>query len=160
MDKEKILQLIIKKLTGDLAILLQAARAAHAASVHEENKPDNEYDTLSLEASYIAQGQANRASEIRFALESYKNLALKKFGEDSGICLSALVLIEAEDASTMLVFMGPEAGGLKVEHEGAEIIVITPNAPLGKALIGKCAGDPVQMRIGKTQRKFEIVEVW
>lgn len=160
MDKEKILQCIIKKLTEDLTILLQAARAAHAASVHEENKPDNEYDTLSLEASYIAQGQANRASEIRFALEAYKNFVLKKLGEDCGICLSALVQIAAEDAPAMWVFMGPEAGGLKVAHDGAEIIVITPNAPLGKALIGKCAGDQVLLQIGKTQREFEIIEVW
>ena len=43
MDKEKIRQLIIKKLSEDLTILLQAARAAHAASVNEENKAENEY---------------------------------------------------------------------------------------------------------------------
>jgi len=159
MDKEKIRQLIIKKLSEDLRIVLQAARAAHAASVHEENKAENEYDTLSLEASYIAQGQANRASEIRLALASYKNLALKKFGEDSGIGLSALVLIAAENAPAMRVFMGPEAGGLKVEHEGAEIIVITSKAPLGQALIGKCVGDQVQMGTGRTQRELEILEV-
>ena len=144
----------------DLTILLQAARAAHAASVHEETRAESEYDTLSLEASYIAQGQANRAREIQFALESYKNLALKKLGEDSGICLSALVLLAAEDAPAMRVFVGPEAGGLKVVHEGAEIIVITPAAPLGQALIGKCVGDLVQLRTGKTERELEIIEVW
>jgi len=40
---EKIRQLIIKKLSEDFTILLQAARAAHAASVNEENKAENEY---------------------------------------------------------------------------------------------------------------------
>ena len=45
---------------------------AHAAATHEECQPDNKYDTTALEASYLAQGQANRAQEIRQGLEAYR----------------------------------------------------------------------------------------
>lgn len=128
---------------------------AHEAAIHEENIPDNKYDTLSLEASYVAQGQANRAREIKLALNAYRNLALQQFDEGTPIRLTALVTVEADDGSAKTVFIGPQEGGLKLESEGEEIMVITAGSPLGNALIGRRAGDEV--RIGKTE--YQIVAV-
>jgi len=56
MPKAQILKLIIQQLSHDLAVQFGAAKTAHEASIHEENIPDNKYDTLGLEASYVAQG--------------------------------------------------------------------------------------------------------
>ncbi len=74
MKKELLLNRIITILTEDLKILTAAAKTAHAAATHEECVPDNKYDTTGLEASYVAQGQANRAQEIRQTLELYRAL--------------------------------------------------------------------------------------
>jgi len=157
--KERILYLIIEKLSADFAVVFNAAKAAHEASIHEENIPDNKYETLSLEASYVAQGQANRAQEIKIALDTYKKLSLQHFAEDVPIRLTALVTLEAGDGTEKTVFIGPEAGGLKVEDGGVETIVITPNSPLGEGLIGKVAGDSVDVGRGNAKSVFEIVEV-
>jgi transcription elongation GreA/GreB family factor len=133
-----------------------AAKTAHEASIHEENIPDNKYDTLSLEASYVAQGQANRAQELKRALHSYQTLTLQQFDADAQIRLTALVTLEAEDGETRTLFIGPQEGGLKLETDGEEIVVITAGSPLGNELIGKCVGDLVN--IGS--RDFEIVRVY
>src|ERR1039457_3158555 len=85
MDKLRIFQLIIERIAHGQAILFNAAKTAHEASIHEENIADNKYDTLGLEASYVAQGQANRAQEIKLALESYKKLTLQSFDEEATI---------------------------------------------------------------------------
>ena len=69
MTKELMIQEIISALSADLTVFSSAARAAHEAATHAECLPDNKYDTTALEASYIAQGQANRAQEIRAAIE-------------------------------------------------------------------------------------------
>lgn len=159
MEKALILRRIIESLSEDLAVLLKAAKTAHEASVHEENIPDNKYDTLGLEASYIAQGQANRAQEIKAAVEAYRNLSLQSFAANSSIRLTALVTLEAEDGTTRAVFIGPEAGGLKIKEDGREVTVITPHSPLGRELIGKVVGDLVTMRVRQTGKEFEIVEV-
>ena len=103
----------------------------------------------------MAQGQANRAQELKRALHSYQTLALQQFNADSQIRLTALVALEAEDGETRMLFIGPQEGGLKIETEGEEIVVITPGSPLGNALIGKCVGDTVY--IGN--KDFEIVSV-
>jgi len=151
----RIHQLITERLAADLAVFSVAAKTAHEASIHEDNIPDNKYDTLSLEASYVAQGQANRAQELKRALHAYRALALQQFGEDAPIRLTALVTLEAQDGETRTLFIGPQEGGLKIQAEGGEILVITAGSPLGTDLIGKCAGDVVT--IGK--KEFEIVEV-
>ncbi len=158
MNKARILGLIIEQLARDLEVLFSAAKTAHEAATHEENAPDNKYDTLSLEASYVAQGQANRAQEIKVALEVYKNLSLRHFEGDNPIRLGALVSLTAE-ASTRTVFIGPLEGGLKVQLGGIEVMVITPGSPLGKGLIGKVVGDCVTVGVGDSETEFEIVAV-
>jgi transcription elongation GreA/GreB family factor len=158
MTKEKILQLIIRQLSEDLAVLFQAAKTAHAASIHEENLPDNEYDTLGLEASYLAQAQANRAQEIKAALASYKGLALRHFDGDAPIRLTALVTLQGEDGLRTL-FIGPQAGGLKISENGEEVLIITPHSPVGQELIGRSCGEVVNLRGAPADKEFEIVGV-
>ena len=157
--KKLIHQLIIDRLAADLAVFSVAAKTAHEASIHEENIPDNKYDTLSLEASYVAQGQANRAQEIKRALHAYRTLTLLHFEGDAPIRLTALVTLEAEDGETRMLFIGPEEGGLKLNLDGEEVLVITPGSPLGRDLIGKCVGDSVNLGINRLKRDFEIVRV-
>jgi len=159
MHKDALLEKIITTLTADLAVLTEAARTAHAAATHAECLPDNKYDTTGLEASYIAQGQANRAQEIRQALEHYRNLALRAFDATTPIRLTAAVAIEADDGSCRQVFLGPDAGGLKLTVAGVEVVVITPESPLGRALLGKVCGDEIQIGSGKERKVFTVVDV-
>lgn len=161
MIKTELLQSIIKTLETDLAILLQAARTAHAAATHEENIPDNKYATLGLEASYLAQAQANRAQEISVALDAYRRLQLQRFGDGAPIRLTALVTLEGADGSIRRLFLGPEAGGLKISAAGGEVLVITPGSPLGRTLLGQTVGDLVNIGPGMEGegREFEILAV-
>ena len=161
MNKPDLLRLIIEQLTHDLAVQFNAALAAHEASTHEENIPDNKYETLALEASYVAQGQANRAQEIRRALETYKQLTLQNYDDNSTIGLTALVSLSGDDDTTRTVFIGPLEGGMKIVEPltGTEIVVITPASPLGRDLMGKAVGDLVRIEVGTTAREFEIAGV-
>jgi len=161
MHKTDLLRLIIEQLTHDLSVQFNAALAAHEASTHEENIPDNKYETLALEASYVAQGQTNRAQEIRRALETYKQLTLQQFDDSSAIGLTALVTLTGEDDTSRTFFIGPLEGGMKLvdNQTGDEIVVITPASPLGRQLIGRGVGDPVRLRVGTADKEFEIVRV-
>ncbi|MGE4579938.1 MAG: transcription elongation factor GreAB [Desulfuromonadales bacterium] len=159
MNKHQLLQQIIATLQADLAVFSLAARTAHAAATHEECQPDNKYDTTALEASYIAQGQANRAQDIRAALATYSKLELRTFDDNTPIRLTALVTLEGEDGVRRQVFIGPEAGGLKISDGDDEIVVITPASPMGRSLIGKCVGDEVQTGSAGVRKSLSIEEV-
>ena len=145
MTKQQLVTTIIRQLQGDLDLFTSAARTAHAAATHEECQPDNKYDTTALEASYIAQGQANRAQEIRQSLESYRSLALQEFDETTPIRLTALVTLEDEEGAERRLFIGPQAGGMKIADPDGEIVVITPASPLGRRLLGLLVGDELRV---------------
>jgi len=159
MNKQAILDQIIRRLEADADLLLQAARTAHAAATHEENIPDNKYATLALEASYLAQGQANRAQELALALEAYRQLPLQEFSDRTPIRLTALVLLEDEAGEERRVFLGPAAGGLKLETGEGEVMVITPESPLGQQLIGLRCGEGCELEVAGRRKEYEIVAV-
>jgi transcription elongation GreA/GreB family factor len=159
MTKQMLIQSIITTLEADLALFVSAAKTAHEAATHKECLPDNKYDTTALEASYLAQGQANRAQEIRACLENYRGLTLKTFDNETPIRLTALITVEDTDGGIRRLFLGPQAGGLKVSDEDGEIVVITPGSPLGRALIGCMAGDEVTVGEGATAVAFTVISV-
>lgn len=159
MTKEQLIQEIISALSADLTVFSTAARAAHEAATHSECLPDNKYDTTALEASYIAQGQANRAQEIRVALESYRTLTLHTFDDDMPIRLTALVTLEGEEGNLRRIFLGPQGGGKTIADGDGEIVVITPGSPLGRALLGLRTGDEVRAGSDAATTSFTIVAV-
>ena len=116
-------------------------------------------DQLSLESSYLAQGQANRAQDIRFAIDADHPLSLRPFDDNSVIAVTARVTLEAEEGRQMTVFLGPQAGGVTVAAHGCEVVVMTPSSPLGKGLLGKALGDTVELRIDEVKKELEIIEV-
>jgi transcription elongation GreA/GreB family factor len=159
MTKPQLLQTIIATLEADQALFTTAARRAHEAATHEECLPDNKYDTTALEASYIAQGQANRAQEIRQSLEVYRALPLQDFTEATPIRLTALVTLEDEAGNERRFFLGPRDGGMKIPDSAGEIVVITPASPLGRALLGRQVGDELQVGDGPAGATHTIVAV-
>lgn len=159
MTKERMIQEIIAVLSADLLVLTTAAMAAHAAATHAECLPDNKYDTTALEASYIAQGQANRAQEIRIALESYRTLSLQVFGDDVPIRLTSMVTLEGRAGDVRRFFLGPWSGGMKIADQDGDIVVITPGSPLGRSLLGLQTGDEVRAGNDAAAELFTIIAV-
>ncbi|TLM63671.1 MAG: transcription elongation factor GreAB [Deltaproteobacteria bacterium] len=159
MTKPQLVVAIIARLESDLALFTAAARQAHAAATHEECQPDNKYDTTALEASYLAQGQANRAQEIRQGVEAYRALELQAFDADTPIRQSALVTLADAAGGERRLFIGPRAGGMKLADPAGEIVVITPASPLGKRLLGLTVGDELPGPDAGTGTRYTVVAV-
>ena len=157
MDKQRVYQLILDRLGEDLEVAVNAARTAHEAATHVENIAENKYDTLGLEASYLAAGQSRRVEEIRQALGLFRNLVLRDFEEEQGIQPSALVELVDADGQHKWVFLGPDAAGVKVVLDGTEVLVITPRAPLGGSLLNRSPGDELEIGAGRARQIYEII---
>jgi transcription elongation GreA/GreB family factor len=158
MNKSTIIQKIIARLTNELEIYFRAAQFARAEATHESSKAENKYDTRGLEASYLARGQSKQAAEIEAAIAEFEKLPIKKFGTDEPIGLGALVELE-HGGENSYYFIGPRAGGTEVSHDKKEILVITPQSPLGEQIMGKKSGDQPQLNFGVAKRPARIVRV-
>jgi transcription elongation GreA/GreB family factor len=157
MNKAELQQQVIARLTEDLLQAQQAAQTAYETATHEENIAENKYDTLGLEASYLATGQARRAEEIRRTLAAWKQLSLRPYAAETGIQLGALVWLSDPHGTELCVFIGPDGAGLKLSFAGHDVQVISPRSPLGQRLIGRTAGDEVELCIAKTTQTLEVL---
>lgn len=144
MEKAAIRLQILHQLEQDRDLALAAALTARDAATHEENIAENKYDTLALEAGYLAEGQSRRLQEIIAGLHAWQNLKLRHFDDETPIQVGALVTLEDACGGQQTLFLGPDGAGLKVRVEGRIITVITPHSPIGRQLLGKTCGDDIQ----------------
>lgn len=158
MNKRDLIKQIVAVLADNLEVLDKAARASHFEATHESSKAENKYDTRGLEAAYLAGGQARVAKEIIDAIKLYEAMTPRGFAAGEEIDIGAVVEVKsARDISTY--FIGPKSGGLEVQFDKKEIVVITPQSPLGQNLMGKKAGDKWSAQVGGMTSKFEIKSV-
>ena len=156
MDKSLLLQQVLDRLSEDLAQAEHAARTAHETATHEESVAENKYDTLGLEAAYLATGQARRADAIRQAMAHWRQFRPRPYDASQGIQLGALVCLVDSDDRQQQLFLGPDGGSMTL---ASGVQVISSEAPLGKALLGKCEGDDVSMQVARIAQRFEVLRV-
>jgi len=158
ISKARVLNQIIAGLSRALDNLAGASRAMHADASDEQNKAEDKYDTRGLETAYIASSQARQATAIEQALAQYSVLTLAKFTAKTPIDLGALIELEA-GSERSLYFLGPAAGGTEVKRAGQEILVITPESPLGKELLGKKVGDRIKLQTRGPAQQYRVISV-
>ncbi len=149
LTKEELRSELVVALTEELEVVVRAHKTTQEGATHEEAKPENDKDTRALEQSYLARGQARRATELRAAVADVGAMPLRVFGGDAPAALGALVVASEEDEEHIF-FLAPHGGGTRLA--GGAVQVITPEAPLGRALLGKHVGDECEIKLaGKTR---------
>ncbi len=159
MDKFLLRQQVLERLAEDLQQAEQAVRVAHETATHEENIAENKYDTLGLEAAYLATGQARRAAAIRQAMAHWRPFRPSRYDASKGIQLGALVCLIDADNKQQLLFLGLDGGSMKLDCGAQPVQVISSESPLGRAMLGKCEGDEVFIQIASVRQQFEVLWV-
>lgn len=158
MNKKALIQYITRQIAQELAAITQAAKNTYDIATHEDNKPENKYDTRGLEASYLAGAQAKRVNDMKEVLAIFENLPIKDFSNGQAIERTALVEVNHNDKVSFVLIM-PKGGGQSVSFEGKSVQVITAESPLGRSLIGRRTGDFIEVEAGSVQREYEILSI-
>lgn len=138
--KSRLLEQIRSDLRDRLERLSKAAFEAHAAATDPGSKAEGKYDTRSLEASYLAAGQARQVDELADAVRIFETLTLPDYDREEAIDAGALVETEL-GGETSFFLLVPTAGGSVIEHEGMEITLLTPDSALYRKLLGMRVGE-------------------
>ena len=139
--KLAILTRIRAELRARLDRLSKAACEAHAAATDPGSKAEGKYDTRSLEASYLAAGQARQVDELAESVRIFETLALPDFEMDDAIDAGALVEVALNGESAFFLLV-PASGGLVIMHDDQEITLLTPDSGLYRKLL--------EMRVGES----------
>jgi transcription elongation GreA/GreB family factor len=155
-NKKQLIDLVVMELSKEHQQAIDAANDAHAAAVDDQSVAETQYDTLAIEASYLAEGQSKRVIEFQHAIDAYKKLNIINFNNDSYIALGALVQLSVDSKTNHWFFIGPAAGGFRCQLGKKNITVITPQSPMGAALIGKQQNDDIEIMLGTNKLKDYI----
>ncbi len=154
--KQALKEELMRLLGVELETLVRALEAAREGATHEEAKPENDKDTRALEQSYLAHGQAKRVEELRLGIAEVHSMSVRHFDANAPVALGALVTSE-EGSETKRLFVAPHGGGTALA--GGTVQVVTPRSPLGRALIGKRAGDDCELALAGRMRELLLTHV-
>ncbi len=154
-----LISAIIAQLEDELATAISASGDAHASATHSENIASNKYDTLAVEAAYLAHGQSIRIAELQESIALYRRFHRPHFNQQSTIQLGARVEIENDSGGIQRLFIGPAAGGLSIGEKPDTVQLITPSTPLGQALLNKTVGDEFELHIRSVSQSFAIIGI-
>ena len=157
MDKKALLARIVQQLEAVYQNAIDAANRAHQSATDTESIAENKYDTQGLEAAYLAEGQARRVHDCEQDLrefQSFVDVSDSQWVQRVGF--GTYVVIEDSAGNTRQLFMSQVAGGLKFDWQGSELMLITPSAPLGKAMQGLEIGDEFEVSVKGEKKTYFI----
>jgi hypothetical protein len=169
IDKRLLLQQLRQQYVDRMASArraeLDARDAAKTVATESEKKEDAR---VALELGSLANGQALRSRAAREEIDAIDALCLRPLpalGRQSPVGLMALVDVAMvpdegdEEERTFLVL--PLGAGAELSGPGGDgfLSVITPSSPVGRALIGKRAGDSVVVDLPSGGWELRILDV-
>lgn len=140
MTKSDLLPRILAILEDQHRVMCAATRDATENATGEETKSDGKYDTRATEAAYLAEAQAEQVEHLAEAIATIRTLTLPGYELTDEIGPGALVETDLE-GETSFYLLVPVAGGTTLDYLGCELTLLTPDAPLYQALLGRRAGD-------------------
>ena len=128
IDKTQLVAAIMLRLHAELATAIAASEQAHESATHSENIAENKYDTLGLEAAYLAHGQSVRVNELQQAIALYRSFPIVAADEREPIKPGAILGLENPVGVRQYVFIGPAAGGYVIDEQAGAVQVVSTAA--------------------------------
>jgi transcription elongation GreA/GreB family factor len=171
LDKKLLLDQLRQRYVQSRAVARRAEtdarEAARTMATESEKKEDGR---VAIEFGGLASGQAQRQAQAQRELEALDALAqagLPHFGEDAAVALGALVEVgidgdEEDEHEERTLFVLPAGAGTELTGPGGDgfLSVVTPSSPVGRALMGKHAGESFDLATNGALREWTILEVY
>lgn len=141
-----------------------AREAARTLATESEKKEDGR---SAIEYGSLATGQAQRARRVHDelqALADFQKAGLPKLPRKGPVALGAIVDVSTEDEegfAERTFFLLPVGAGTELTGPGGDgfLSVITPASPVGRALMGRRAGDTIEITLAGEVREWTVLEV-
>lgn len=159
-DKSELKAALLASVEQEVDAALMAARQAQETASHEDNQPENQYDTLSLEAAYLAHGQSERILTLQQEQMLLAKWPVHRFDAKDAIAVGALVQLESSETQEYKTIWITPKGGRVFSFEGVVVQVISPETPLAQQLVGLSVGDEISLSTMQHIAVWEIVNIY
>ncbi len=144
--KETIIAAVIQALEKELERQARANMQSNAGAAFSAAGAEKQRDTTGIEAAYLARGYANHVQELTRQIKELKIMQVEDFtGQE--IDIGAMVEVEMGGEADLYMLLNC-GGGTEVKVDGKTITVITPESPLGAALMGNIEAGFIELPSG------------
>jgi hypothetical protein len=168
--KSQLMAQLLAAIDAECMVLSASVKAVVDAATNEESKAENQYDTRGLEASYLAGAQSERLAELHGMRLILAAMPLREFTNLDAIATGAVIEMDCDGTRSRCFLLHHAAGyTLQIPGDGqpgktistslTSITSITTLSPLGRALLGKTAGDFIEVTIAGRTKEYEILSV-
>jgi transcription elongation GreA/GreB family factor len=160
MDKRFLVEQLATRLRESASVARKAEKAAATEAREGATPAEKREDArVALEQGGLARGQADRAARVNAELSTLDVFRPSRPANGT-IALGAIV--EVEDGSQgRTFFLAPVGAGVELTGPDGDgfLSVVTPQSPIGRAVLGKRAGDTVEVTVQGEIREWTITYV-
>jgi hypothetical protein len=111
-----------------------------------------------LEEELVEENSGEENSELKRALLMYRFLPVREFTTEDVIAPGCLTELQLGSRKAWYLLV-PQHGGLVTQFEGNPVQVITPQSPMGEAILGKRCGDEITVKTSSGERHYQVLQI-
>ena len=163
MDKTDFVAQLARQLETSARAAL-AARDATAAEARDGATPDDKREDARAahQLGTLGRAQQRRAQQALAEVDALARFRPPPLPATAAIGLGAIVEIEDEDnGEGRTFFLAPVGAGITLTGPGGDgvLSVVTPASPIGRAVLGRRAGEVVDVTVDGAPREWQITYV-
>src|SRR4051812_5223077 len=161
MDKVMLIEQLAARLRESASVARRAGEDAAVAAPGGGPPPEKREDARGApEQGGLARGQSQRAAQAETQpsiLETFRQSPLTK---GRTVALGAIVEVE-DDSQGRTFFLAPVGAGVELSGPDGDGIlsVVTPQSPVGRAVLGRRVGDTVEVIVQGEPKEWTITFV-
>jgi len=168
LSTKTLLAQLRQRIVQDSAIAARAGLDAKDAAQNSATVAEKRQDARTMiEFGNLAHAQTKRVQQAQAqvrTLDGFQQRPLPRYSDHTPIGLGAIVEAMTEDDTGMFsrtFVMLPVGAGEELAGPGGDgiVTVLTPSSPVGKAMLGKTAGDVAETTLRGEPIEWEILEV-
>jgi transcription elongation GreA/GreB family factor len=166
MDKRFLVEQLADRLRESAQVARKAGQVAAVEAREGATPAEKREDArVALEQGALAKGQAERAARVAAELTTLDVFHPVRFPPAGAVALGAVVEVEVEldEGGTQgrTFFLAPVGAGIELTGPGGDgfLSVVTPQSPIGRAVMGKKVGDTVEVTVQNEVREWTITYV-
>jgi len=158
MNKQELIAQLVGQLEASARAAL-GARDAAAMEAREGATPDEKREDARAAHQLQSMGGAQQKRAQKALAEVDALATFRPAAQMSTISIGAIVEIEDEEnGEGRTFFLAPVGAGMTLTGPGGDglLSVVTPQSPIGKAVIGRRTGDVVDVTVDGEVREWQI----
>ena len=160
MDKRFLVEQLSDKLRESAHIARKAGQAAAEEARDGATAAEKrENARVAQEYAGLARGQAARASKAIAELSTLEAFRPGPLARGAPIAIGAIVEVEEDgEGIGRTFFIAPVGAGVELTGPGGDgfLSVVTPQSPVGKAVLGRRVGETIEVTVQGEPRDWKI----